>query len=246
MKKGNYMTKKEVIEKLAKEKVIESITNKFKTKNKNDLIQYIYLYLLEMDEDKFMELYNTKRLNYYLVGLIRHQVISTTSYHIKNNVAKSGIYELDAIPIYEESNDYLLDDNTIPHEYEDKVDAALSALTPQEREMILLFKIPLQYKKPAIEKYCKKYNMSYTMYQHQLPILKVKFAKLAGIKYNPCYQKTRTREINQYDTQMNLIHTWSNAYEAAQTLDMNTDGIYKCCQGKRQTYRGYIWKYVKK
>lgn len=45
----------------------------------DDLIQEIYIILLEYNKDKLIDLYNKKQLRYFLVGIIQRQYHSSTS-----------------------------------------------------------------------------------------------------------------------------------------------------------------------
>lgn len=48
------LSKYDVVEALAKDRVVEKIAKRFRTEYKEDLIQYIYLYLLtQVDEDRY-------------------------------------------------------------------------------------------------------------------------------------------------------------------------------------------------
>lgn len=242
------LSKNEIVEQLAKNKEVEKIVKKFYTENKDDLVQYIYLSLLQMDDNRIINLYEENRLKYYIVGVIKHQVMSKTSYHIKDN-AKAGITNIVCEPFYDETKDYVLDDDTPPHQYEDNVDAALSALSEVERDIILCHQICLQNRKPHIDKVLEKHNLTYSQYQHLVPLTKLKFAKMLNIKFKyktlekKEHKHRKKKEIEQYDRNMNLIKLWKDGVEAASELGLNTGSIYKVCQGKRKTYNGFIWKY---
>lgn len=45
----------------------------------DDLVQEIYMILLDYKEDKIIEMYNKKQLKYFLVGVIQRQYHSSTS-----------------------------------------------------------------------------------------------------------------------------------------------------------------------
>lgn len=75
------MTKKQIINQLAKRKTIENILNKFVKYQsyKDDLSQDLYISLLEKPDDQIIKLYESEQLNYFIVGMIRHNIISKTS-----------------------------------------------------------------------------------------------------------------------------------------------------------------------
>lgn len=58
-------------------------------------------------------------------------------------------------------------------------------------------------------------------------------------KYNARYSKSK--KVNQYDLEGNLIKTWECIEDAKEKL--NIIHISDCCKGKRKTAGGYIWKY---
>lgn len=73
--------------------------------------------------------------------------------------------------------------------------------------------------------------------------------RLANPENHPMYGKTegnnpRAIAIEQYDKFGNFIKNWSCAKEAANSLNIDSSGITKCCKGKYKTAGGYIWKYT--
>lgn len=76
------MTKNEIIEKLAKEKVVETaITNIAKTNSDTlkDLSQEIYLDLLSKDEEKIVNLYETNQIRFFVVRMVTNNLFSKNS-----------------------------------------------------------------------------------------------------------------------------------------------------------------------
>ena len=79
------MTKYEIIDELSKNATVEKIVNKLVSSSKNrfdfpdDLIQDIYVLLLEKDEDLIVNLYNKGELGFYLLKVVRNQLLSTNS-----------------------------------------------------------------------------------------------------------------------------------------------------------------------
>ena len=79
------MTKNDVIEELSKDGVVEKIVFKLLSSSKNrfdapdDLIQDIYLLLLQKDDDLIVNLYNKGELGYYLLKITRNQLLSANS-----------------------------------------------------------------------------------------------------------------------------------------------------------------------
>lgn len=79
------MTKYEVVDILAKEHIVERIVNKLLSSSKNpfdcseDLIQDIYLLLLQKDDDLIVNLYNKDEIGFYLLKIARNQLLSVNS-----------------------------------------------------------------------------------------------------------------------------------------------------------------------
>lgn len=73
------MTKTQIVNELAKGKVVEKLIAKKTDEHIYDLAQDIYLDLLEKPEEKLIELYNNNELIYFISAMIRNQVFSSTS-----------------------------------------------------------------------------------------------------------------------------------------------------------------------
>ena len=79
------MTKYEVINIIAREHLVEKIVNKLLSSSKNpfdcpeDLIQDIYLLLLQKDDDLIINLYNKGEIGFYLLKIARNQLLSKNS-----------------------------------------------------------------------------------------------------------------------------------------------------------------------
>ena len=76
------MTKNEVIEIIAKERMVETaVTNIAKTNSDilNDLSQEIYLDLLQKDEQKIVNLYETNQIRFFVVRMVTNNLFSKNS-----------------------------------------------------------------------------------------------------------------------------------------------------------------------
>lgn len=79
------MTKYEVVDIIAREHLVERIVNKLLSSSKNpfdcseDLIQDIYLLLLQKDDDLIINLYNKDEIGFYLLKIARNQLLSVNS-----------------------------------------------------------------------------------------------------------------------------------------------------------------------
>ena len=70
-----------MIDKICNDGIVESIIKNLGVSPKyaDDLIQEIYLILLEYDREKIIEMYNNKQLNFFLTRIIKNQINSVTS-----------------------------------------------------------------------------------------------------------------------------------------------------------------------
>lgn len=79
------MTKYEIIDELSKDSTVEKIIYKLLPASKNrfdcpeDLIQDIYVLLLEKDDKLIIDLYNKGELGYYLLKIVKNQLLSSNS-----------------------------------------------------------------------------------------------------------------------------------------------------------------------
>ena len=79
------MNKYEVLDIIAKEHLVERIVNKLLSSSKNpfdcpeDLIQDIYLLLLQKDDDLIVNLYNKDEIGFYLLKIAKNQLLSANS-----------------------------------------------------------------------------------------------------------------------------------------------------------------------
>ena len=103
------MTKIEVVDIIAREHLVERIVNKLLSSSKNpfdcpeDLIQEIYLLLLQKDDDLIVNLYNNGEIGFYLLKIARNQLLSVNSKYyytyIKLGANSDDISEAAHIPI---------------------------------------------------------------------------------------------------------------------------------------------------
>jgi hypothetical protein len=75
---------------------------------------------------------------------------------------------------------------------------------------------------------------------HAFRILKVKRPSRKGISYG------RGKPVLQLDIDGRLISEFSSAYAAEQMLKFHGGQITDCCNGKRETYKGYKWEFKNK
>ena len=79
------MTKYEVVDIISREHLVERIVTKLLSSSKNpfdcpeDLIQDIYLLLLQKNDDLIVNLYNKEEIGFYLLKVVRNQLLSKNS-----------------------------------------------------------------------------------------------------------------------------------------------------------------------
>ena len=79
------MTKVEIVDELSRTNTVEKIIYKLLPCSKNpfdcpeDLIQEIYLLLLQKDDDLIVNLYNKDEIGFYLLKIARNQLLSKNS-----------------------------------------------------------------------------------------------------------------------------------------------------------------------
>ena len=79
------MTKYEIIDELSRSNTVEKIIYKLLPASKNrfdcpdDLVQDIYVLLLEKDDKLIIDLYNKGELGFYLLKIARNQLLSKNS-----------------------------------------------------------------------------------------------------------------------------------------------------------------------
>lgn len=74
--------KQEIITELSRERVVEELVSNITKSNSfeiGDLIQDIYVFLLDYNDDKIIELYENKQLKYFIVRMIYNNYFSVNS-----------------------------------------------------------------------------------------------------------------------------------------------------------------------
>lgn len=243
------MNAKEIVNELAKNKIVEKIARHYKTPYREDLCQYIYYWLLtKTDENMLNELYSNGQIKQYISGIVYRQIFSDHSHHYCQNIKRIGepiIKQNKDGDTYEET---LVYDDTQPHQLEDEVVEFLNTLPEVEKEIAWLFPM-LNYekeKKEEIDIILHNYGITYGLYKKMLPKIKKKFQEhfkkgLAGKKFEPRIKD----EVVQEDTAGNIIAIYDNLRDAADKLDFSIDSIRLCCNGKIKTYKGFIFKFKK-
>ena len=75
-------TRNQLIEEIYNEKIIERCLAKYSKRMKGnieDVVQDIYMMIIEMPEDKLLKLYNDNELTYYILTICRNQCVNKYS-----------------------------------------------------------------------------------------------------------------------------------------------------------------------
>lgn len=105
------MTKYEVLDIIAREHLVDRIVSKLLSSSKNpfdcpeDLIQDVYLLLLQKDNNLIVNLYNKGEIGFYLLKIARNQLLSANSPYYTKYIkfrAKSDDLTQAANTIFEE------------------------------------------------------------------------------------------------------------------------------------------------
>ncbi len=57
-------------------------------------------------------------------------------------------------------------------------------------------------------------------------------------------KRNTCRPITQFDADGNIIGNWENCLTIKHSCGYNQTSIFECCEGKRKTAYGYIWRYA--
>lgn len=60
------------------------------------------------------------------------------------------------------------------------------------------------------------------------------------------YRIGKSKRVSQYDLEGNLVREWLGASFAAEELKLKPQSILRVCNGYRNKYHGFIWKYTQK
>ena len=101
------MTKSEIIGMMAKsrmvEKSIENMTHQHLDYDLQDLSQMIYEALLEQPEERIQDLWESNEMQYFVLGIIKRQVFSTTSpYYITIKKFNAITDDITSLPEFDE------------------------------------------------------------------------------------------------------------------------------------------------
>lgn len=93
------MTNNDIVDSIARACLVERIINRIVggkfVENYQDLSQYIYIKLLEMDNERLSLMYEQGKIRYYISGMVTRQIFSRNS----NFYKEYGRYEQSKSPL---------------------------------------------------------------------------------------------------------------------------------------------------
>ena len=236
-----YMTAHEIIEQLAKEKYIEEVASHYETEYREDLCQLLYVYLLEMDENKLIELYEKGQLKWYIATAVKYQIIAPRSYHAMQNKRPCGL-------IGEVSS---LNDNRNPFDIEEEqedrqqmINEFLDSLPEMERDCIKVIGVRKRDRKKYITEFCDKYGLKRADYKRLVPELKFKLMRQFKNLYKKGTNYKRDKRIAQFNINGKLIKIHKDLQSAAEELGVKPESIMRVCRGDRKYCCNFRFQYM--
>ena len=98
--KDNNRTKNEIVELIAKQRVIENIILNIvgeTNANHQDLAQDLYISLLEKEESKIVELYNNNELRWFITRMVVNNIKSVNSRFYYNYLKNTDYVNIDDV-----------------------------------------------------------------------------------------------------------------------------------------------------
>ena len=81
--------------------------------------------------------------------------------------------------------------------------------------------------------------------KHHTEETKQKISENNGMKGKFGSEHPRSKKVVQYDKQtLELIKVWDSLSDVKRELGIDSDGVSKCCKGKRKSAGGFVWKYL--
>lgn len=246
------LNKYDIVEVLSRNKTVEKIVRHYKTPHRDDLCQYIYLWLLtKTDENMLNELYSNGRIKQYITGIVYRQIFSDHSHHYCQNVKRIGEPIVRVNKDGETYEEILIHDDSQPHQLEDEVDNYLNSLPEMDKELLWAQIIPKYKRTDDINNICNRYKISKRKYTRIVPQIKEKFAKRftdfkIKNKEKGKYNATKVQMINFKTNE--VIKTFSNLGECKLELEpkgFKITSIYACLGQKQKQYLGYAFRYIR-
>ena len=86
-------------------------------------------------------------------------------------------------------------------------------------------------------------NLEWCSYSHNNKEAYRLGLKIGATKNKYGYDNWLSKHIYQYDLSGKFIKKWACSFEVERKLGIKAGNIRSCCNGKRQTAGGYIWKH---
>lgn len=98
-------TKSEIINHITTTQIVEKLANRFSSvlnDCKEDFIQYIYLQILELEEEKLQHLSKNNELGYYIIAIARNNALGMNSKFWRTHV-DSNLEYINLVEQYEDT-----------------------------------------------------------------------------------------------------------------------------------------------
>lgn len=246
------MTKNDIITELAKKKEVEKIVHKYYKKREqlDDLVQMIYLALLEKDEEQIVSLYENGELHKYIAGMIHRQIVSNKSeWYLQH---RRDIKEGFPIDMFPETFEIMMgaeEEEEEDDELIEKVKEKISSLTPMEKDILLRLIIEyhnVEYIEDLSEVYGKsKRSIMHTYYK----IIDSIYYSITNQHKLKRYQKKSDGKIIVAYKDGIKVGEYSTVKGCSEEIGIKVDNISKvlCGRIKATKYNGekYTFKYDK-
>ena len=245
------MTKHEIIEELAKNKVVEKIVKHYRTEYPEDLVQIVYVFLLEKEDDVIQDLYEKGELNYYIQSIIWTQLSNpTTKYYYQTKK-----FQADSRRIDDKYDDFPIEENLMPEqlipireyltdeEWEFLIDLyELSGLhNKKEERLMVAHKYHLKNRKAMVYKREKIFAKLKKKFKGNLPNAFVN-GRIREGSHKP--RATLWKPVSQYDMEGNFIATYQSIGEAEKITGVKQPNISANLRGVTRMAGNYLWRYA--
>ena len=223
------MSKTEIIDTIARQRLVEKICSKFKIDYRDDLSQMVYLCLLEKDDELIEQLWDNKQLNFYIASIVKTQVCSTTSTYYRL-YAKTDLTLNEALEI------------PVPEKYTalDELCDYLNTLPTEER---CLLYASVEKDKEGTQEVLETYGLTKLKLQDKLRNLRQKACiDLGGdINQHLKYWKKKKKVLLRDSNHQTFI--FNSVKDAAKFVGLDLSNVRKYCS-LRCYHNGYYYKYL--
>lgn len=223
------MTKNDIITELAKKKEVEKIVHKYYKKREqlDDLVQMIYLALLEKDEEQIVSLYENGELNKYIAGMVHRQIVSNKSeWYLQH---RRDIKEGFPIDMFPETFEIMMgaEEEEEENEMLDGLKNIIDKLPQKDKDILYRLSIEYfndEYMKDIMSEYGMSYRQVVLRKQHLFNMIS---QKLKGENKYEFLSKEK-KNIYMYNEKMELIKIYKNRMDIVEEWGIDKNSISMC------------------